>query len=56
MKKTYFFGVLVCLHRTGQLQLLLLSGWGTDFDYCDAEWFVLEMNQDNPVVFEIAPK
>ena len=56
MKKTYFFGVLVCLLRTGQLQLLLLSGWGIDFDYCDAERFVLEMNQDNPVVFEIAPK
>ena len=25
-------------------------------DYCDIEWFVLEMNRDNSVVFEIATK
>ena len=43
-------------HSTGQLQLLLFSGWGIDFDYCNAEWFALEMNQDNSVLFEIAPK
>ena len=24
-------------------------------DYCDIEWFALEMNRDNSVVFEIAP-
>ena len=25
-------------------------------DYCDTEWFTLEMNQYHSVVFEIAPK
>ena len=56
MKKTYFLGVLICLYRTGQLKLLLFSDWGIDFDYCDAEWFALEMNRDHSVIFEIAPK
>ena len=51
MKKTYFLGVLICLYRTGQLKLLLFSDWGIDFDYCDAEWFALEMNQDNSYCF-----
>ena len=32
------------------------SGWGIDLDYCDVEWFALEMNWDHSVVFEIAPK
>ena len=27
-----------------------------DLDYCDIEWFALEMYQDHSVVFEIAPK
>ena len=27
-----------------------------DLDYCDVEWFALEMNRDNSFVFEIAPK
>ena len=43
---------LETLHRTIQLQLL----WGIDLDYCDIEWFALEMNRDHSVVFEIAPK
>ena len=25
-------------------------------DYCDIEWFALEMNRDHSVSFEIAPK
>ena len=33
-----------------------ISGWGIDLDYCDVEWFALEMNWDNSVVFEIASK
>ena len=33
-----------------------ISGWGTDLDCCDIEWFALEMNWDHSVVFEIAPK
>ena len=27
-----------------------------DLDYCDIEWFALEMNSDHSVVFEIASK
>ena len=47
---------LIGLHRTVQLQLLQVTGWGTDLDYCDIEWFALEMNRDHSVVFEIASK
>ena len=45
---------LVGLHRTVQLQLL--QHWGIDLDYCDIEWFALEMNRDHSVIFEIASK
>ena len=33
-----------------------ISGWGIDLDYCDIEWFALEINRDHSVIFEIAPK
>ena len=33
-----------------------VTGWGIGLDYCDIEWFALEMNRDHSVVFEIAPK
>ena len=33
-----------------------ISGWGIDLDYCDIEWFALEMNRDHSVIFQIAPK
>ena len=33
-----------------------VTGWGIDLDYCDIEWFALEMNRDHFVVFEIASK
>ena len=33
-----------------------ISGCGIDLDYCDIEWFALEMNRDHSVVFEIASK
>ena len=32
------------------------TGWGIDLNYCDIEWFALEMNRDHSVVFEIASK
>ena len=35
---------------------LSFTGWGMDLDYCDIEWFALEMNRDDSVVFEIASK
>ena len=47
---------LVGLHRTIQLQLLQHTGWGTDWDHCDTEWFALETKRDHSVIFEIAPK
>ena len=46
---------LVGHHRTIQLQLLWHCGWGIDLDYCDIEWFALEMNQDHLVIFKVAP-
>ena len=33
-----------------------VTGWGTDLDYCDIEWFALEMNSDHFVIFETASK
>ena len=33
-----------------------ITDWDTDLDYCDIEWFALEMNRDHSVVFEIASK
>ena len=47
---------LVGLHRTVQLQLLQLNGWGIDLDHCDTEWFALETNRDHSVIFEISSK
>ena len=47
---------LVGLHRTVQLRFFSVTGWGIDLDYCDIEWFALEINRDHSVVFEIAPK
>ena len=32
------------------------TGWGIDLDYCDIEWFALEINRDHSVIFEIASK
>ena len=47
---------LAGLEGTVQLQVFGVSGWGIDLDYCDTDWFALEMNRDHSVVFEIAPK
>ena len=47
---------LVGLHRTVQLSFFSITVWGIDLDYCDIEWFALEMNRDHSVVFEIASK
>ena len=47
---------LVGLHKTIQIQLLQHEWLGTDFDYCDVEWFALETRQDHSFIFEIAPK
>ena len=61
MKRTSFFLVLVLeshvgLHKTVQLSLFGISGWGIVLHLCDIEWFALEMNRNHSVDFEIAPK
>ena len=33
-----------------------ITNWGMDLDYSDINRFVLEMNRDHSVVFEIASK
>ena len=47
---------LVGLHKTVQLSFFSVTGLGIDLDYCDIEWFALEMKRDHSVVFEIASK
>ena len=44
------------LHRTIQLSFFSITGRGTGLDYCDIEWFALEMNKDHSVTFEISSK
>ena len=47
---------LAGLHKTVQLQFLSITGQSIDLDYCDIEWFALEMNRDHSVVLGIASK
>ena len=47
---------LLDLHRTFNFSFFSVTGWGIDLDYCDTEWFALEMNRDHSIVFEIASK
>ena len=62
MKRTSFFFLVLVLEdleghcRTIQFSFFSVSVWSIDLDYCDIEWFALEMNRDHSVVFEIAPK
>ena len=52
-----FLESLVGLHRTIQRQFLQHRlCWDIELDYCDIEWFALEMNRDHSAVFEIASK
>ena len=43
-------------HRTIQLQFFRITVWDIDLDYCDIEWFALEVNRNHLLIFEIAPK
>ena len=36
--------------------LFSISGWAIDLGHCDFEWFALEKNWDNSVLFGTAPK
>ena len=33
-----------------------ITGQGIDLDYCDSEWFALEIKRDHFLIFEIASK
>ena len=44
------------LHKTIQLQLFSITGWGIGLDYHDIEWFAFETNRDHFVILEIASK
>ena len=45
---------LVGLVEPFSFSFFSITGWGIDLDYCDIEWFALEMNRDHSLVFEIA--
>ena len=47
---------LVSLHRTLQLQIFSITGWGIGLEYHGIEWFALETNKDHSVIFEVVPK
>ena len=47
---------LVGLHRTVSFSFFSITCRSIDLDYCDIEWFALEMNRDHSVIFEIAAK
>ena len=47
---------LVGLHKTLNFSSFSITGWGTDLDNCDIEWFALETNRDHSVIFETASK
>ena len=47
---------LVCLIELLYFSFFSVTGQGIDLDYCDIEWFALEMNRDHSVIFEIASK
>ena len=60
MKRTSVF-VLVLEAPVGLIEPFIFSffsitGWGTDLDYCDVEWFALEMTRDHSAIFETEPK
>ena len=60
MKRTSFLGVSSkrsCRFiELFNFSFFSVTGWGIDLDYCDIEWFALEMNRNHSVVFEIASK
>ena len=60
MKRTSVF-VLVLEAPVGLIEPFIFSffsitGWGTDLDFSNIEWFALEKNRDLSVTFEIASK
>ena len=61
MKITCFWGVISKTSCRSIIALFNFSffsitGQGIDLDYCEIEWFALEMNRDHSIIFEIALK
>ena len=44
------------LLHSSPLCIFSVTGWGIGLDHHDIEWFVMEMNRDLSVIFEIASK
>ena len=47
---------LVGLHKPFNFSFFSITGQVIDLDYCNIEWFALEMNRDHSIFFEIASK
>ena len=47
---------LVGLIELLNVSFFSVTGRGIGLDYCDSEWFALEMNRDHSIVFEIVSK
>ena len=47
---------LVGLHKPFNFSFFSITGQVIDLDYCDIEWFALEMNRDHSVILKIASK
>ena len=60
MKRTSFLRVIskrpVDFIEPFDFSFFSITGWGIGLDFCDIEWFALEMNRDHSVIFEIASK
>ena len=52
----YFQKVCQVFIEPFNFSFFTITGWGIDLDYCDIEWFTLEMNRDHSVIFETVPK
>ena len=57
MKRISFLGVSsrMVIIESFNFSFFNISAWDIDLDYCDIEWFALEMNREQSVIFEIAP-
>ena len=54
MKRTSF--LVLVLKEPFNFSFSRVTSQGIDLDYCDIEWFTLETNRDNSVIFETASK
>ena len=52
----WFYEDLQDLLELFNFSFFSIIGRDIDLDYCDIEWFALEMNRDHSVIFETASK